>query len=75
MFAGVMELIMRTLVAFTLPGLLGYQGVCFASPCAWIGATIWLLWAYFKAIPKLQSKYQQEQNKAQENDLKLEKSY
>ncbi len=75
MFAGVMELIMRTLVAFTLPGLLGYQGVCFASPFAWIGATIWLLWAYFKAIPKLQSKYQQEQNKAQENDLKLEKSY
>lgn len=75
MFAGVMELIMRTLVAFTLPGLLGYQGVCFASPFAWIGATVWLLWAYFKAIPKLQLKYQKEQNKAQENDSKLEKSY
>ena len=43
MFAGVMELIMRTLVAFTLPGLLGYQGVCLASPFAWIGATVWLL--------------------------------
>ena len=57
MFAGVMELIMRTLVAFTLPGLLGYQGVCFASPFAWIGATVWLLWSYFKTMPRLEEKY------------------
>ena len=57
MFAGVMELIMRTLVAFTLPGLLGYQGVCFASPFAWIGATVWLLWSYFRTMPRLEEKY------------------
>lgn len=54
MFAGVMELIMRTIVAFTLPGLLGYQGVCLASPLAWIGATVWLIWSYFRIIPKLE---------------------
>lgn len=53
MFAGVMELVMRTIVAFTLPGLLGYQGVCLASPLAWIGATVWLIWSYFRIIPKL----------------------
>ncbi len=57
MFAGVMELIMRTIVAFTLPGLLGYQGVCLASPLAWIGATVWLIWSYFRIIPKLQSEH------------------
>ncbi|MCU7208497.1 MATE family efflux transporter [Turicibacter sp. 1E2] len=54
MFAGVMELVMRTIVAFTLPGLLGYQGVCLASPLAWIGATVWLIWSYFRIIPKLE---------------------
>lgn len=57
MFAGVMELIMRTIVAFTLPGLLGYQGVCLASPLAWIGATVWLIWSYFRIIPKLQCEH------------------
>lgn len=57
MFAGVMELIMRTIVAFTLLGLLGYQGVCLASPLAWIGATVWLIWSYFRIIPKLQSEH------------------
>ena len=57
MFAGVMELIMRTIVAFALPGLLGYQGVCLASPLAWIGATVWLIWSYFRIIPKLQSEH------------------
>lgn len=74
MFAGVMELIMRTIVAFTLPGILGFQGVCFASPFAWIGATLWLVGAYYKAIPKLKLKYQ-EQNEFEKTDLKLEKSY
>ena len=72
MFAGVMELIMRTLVAFTLPGLLGYQGVCLASPFAWIGATVWLLWSYFKTMPKLQAKHDAQSIELKE--LKLENS-
>ena len=72
MFAGVMELIMRTLVAFTLPGLLGYQGVCLASPFAWIGATVWLLWSYFKTMPKLQAKHAAQSIELKE--LKLENS-
>ena len=65
---------MRTIVAFTLPGILGFQGVCFASPFAWIGTTVWLVGAYYKAIPKLKLKYQ-EQNEFEKTDLKLEKSY
>ena len=42
---------------FTSPGLLGYQGVCLASPFAWIGATVWLSWSYFRTMPKLEQKY------------------
>lgn len=65
MFAGVMELIMRTAVAFILPGMIGYAGVCLASPFAWIGATVWLMYSYFKVMPRLEKKF---------NELKLESS-
>lgn len=57
MFAGVMELIMRTGVAFTLPGLIGYAGVCLASPFAWVGATVWLLYSYFRVMPRLKYEF------------------
>lgn len=57
MFAGVMELIMRTGVAFILPGLIGYAGVCFASPFAWVGATVWLLYSYFRVMPRLKTEF------------------
>ena len=57
MFAGVMELIMRTGVAFTLPGLIGYTGICLASPFAWIGAAVWLLYSYFRVMPRLKADF------------------
>ena len=63
MFAGVMELIIRTAVAFILPGMIGYAGVCLASPFAWIGATVWLMYSYFKVRLRLEKKL---------NELKLE---
>ena len=50
MMAGAAELIARVVVAFTLPMLIGYAGICFASPIAWIAATIPLGIAYFKRI-------------------------
>lgn len=53
MMAGVAELVARFIVAFTLPALLGYTGICLASPLAWIAATIPLAIAYFKKINKL----------------------
>ena len=46
LMAGVIELAMRTFVAFTLPAYLGYTAICLASPIAWIGATIPLFIAY-----------------------------
>lgn len=51
--AGVIELIMRILIAFTLAAPLGYAGVCLANPAAWLGATIPLLIAYFVIMHKL----------------------
>jgi putative MATE family efflux protein len=38
--AGIMELIMRTFAAIILGNIAGYNGICFASPLAWIGALI-----------------------------------
>lgn len=48
MMAGVAELVARFVVAFTLPGLVGYIGVCLASPLAWLAAVIPLAWKYFR---------------------------
>ena len=38
MLGGVSELVARTVVSMVLPGMLGYLGVCLASPIAWIAA-------------------------------------
>jgi putative MATE family efflux protein len=38
--AGLMELFMRTFAAIILGDLFGFNGICFASPLAWIGAMI-----------------------------------
>lgn len=47
LLAGVAELIMRIVVAFTLAAPLGYFGVCLANPAAWVGATLPLCIAFF----------------------------
>lgn len=57
MMAGVAEMVMRCLVAFTLSKPLGYFGVCLASPAAWIGAAIPLMIAYFKVILILEDRF------------------
>lgn len=46
MLSGVVELTMRLLAASLLSLWLGYLGVCFASPVAWVGAAVMLLAAY-----------------------------
>ncbi|SFD17231.1 MATE family efflux transporter [Clostridium uliginosum] len=53
MMAGVAELVVRVIVAFTLPTFIGYTGICLASPIAWIAATIPLAIKYFKTINKM----------------------
>ncbi|KAF1300113.1 MATE family efflux transporter [Enterococcus sp. JM9B] len=51
--AGVMELIMRSFAAIVLTHYFQYPGAAAASPLAWIGSVIVLLYSYFKAIKEL----------------------
>ncbi|ACD53500.1 multidrug transporter MatE [Clostridium botulinum] len=53
MMAGVAELLVRVIVAFTLPTIIGYTGICLASPIAWIAACIPLAIKYYKTINKM----------------------
>lgn len=46
-FAGVMEMIARTLAGFLLVPLFGFPAVCFANPLAWVMADLFLFPAYF----------------------------
>lgn len=53
MMAGVYELGARALVAFTLPGLLDFMGICLADPVAWVAAAVPLAISYSKKIKQL----------------------
>ncbi|WP_265459345.1 MATE family efflux transporter [Enterococcus sp. HY326] len=59
--AGIMELIMRSLAALVLTSLFGYAGAAAASPLAWIGSVVILLFSFFKAIKKLRQLDAQQQ--------------
>mgnify|MGYP003377487337 FL=1 len=50
MMAGVGELVARSIVAFTLPTIIGYTGICLAGPMAWIAAALPLMFDYFKKV-------------------------
>ena len=50
--ACVVELVMRIGGALGLSRVLGYTGVCFSSPLAWIGATALLIPFYIREIRK-----------------------
>ena len=57
-FAGVMELIMRTVAAIILSAYIGFAGISWASPIAWVGAFIPVFAAYFYIIKRLMRKYE-----------------
>ncbi len=58
MLAGVCELLARTIVAFTLPSLIGYAGICLAGPVAWVAASVPLMINYFKKINNMLDSYE-----------------
>lgn len=53
MMAGVYELVARAVVAFTLPSVLGFTGICLADPLAWIAASVPLMISYRRKIKRL----------------------
>ncbi len=54
MFAGVMELIGRAVVATVLVKIWGFTGACLAHPAAWLCADVFLLPLYFHVVRKLE---------------------
>jgi len=59
--AGVFELIARGVASFTLPGVLGFTGICLAGPFAWMAAAIPLGITYFIEIRKMMKDWKQRQ--------------
>jgi putative MATE family efflux protein len=53
LMGGVFELVARTAVAYTLPLVWGFTGVCAAEPFAWCAATFPLAAAYYIIIKKM----------------------
>ena len=47
MLSGILELVMRTSLVFTLPRFIGPKGIFFAEVSAWIGAAVMLAIAYY----------------------------
>ena len=58
LMAGVFELIARTVVSFTLPGIIGFTGICLVGPLAWVAASVPLGITYFIEIKKMMKDWQ-----------------
>lgn len=54
-FAGVFEMVARTLVGLVFVPVFGFTAACFASPLAWIFADCFLIPAFFHCRKKLQN--------------------
>lgn len=53
MFAGLFEMVARTVVALVLVPVLGFTGACLANPAAWIAADAFLIPSYFAVMKKI----------------------
>lgn len=60
-FAGVFEMIARTLVAIIFVPRFGYVAACLASPVAWIFADAFLIPAYYHCLGKLRKMFPKSQ--------------
>lgn len=54
MIAGLLELVARAVVAYTLPAVIGFTGICLADPAAWLAAFTPLIIVYFIKIRGLE---------------------
>ena len=52
LLGGGIELVLRTVIAFVLPPLIGFAGICVAGPAAWIGASVPLMIVFLILIPR-----------------------
>lgn len=56
LLAGFFELGARSIVAYTLPKAIGFSGVCFAGPVAWVCAAVPLIITYIIYMKKIKKK-------------------
>ena len=56
-YSGVMEMVARILVAFTLVPMIGYAGAIWASPVAWLFAVFFLIPGFYSCCRKLEHKF------------------
>lgn len=61
MFSGIIELLLRTVTAIYLVNSFGYIGICYASPIAWLGSSLFLFASYRYFIRLLERSYAQRQ--------------
>jgi len=59
MFSGIVELILRTSAAVYLTEYFDYSGICYASPIAWLGSSLFLFASYHYFIRLLEDSYKQ----------------
>jgi hypothetical protein len=69
MFAGVAEMIARSLIGLVFVPIFGFSAACFASPLAWILADAFLVPAFIHCLHKLQKRL------IHPNDTSLVKSH
>lgn len=53
LISGIIELIMRWFAAFSLAAYIGYKGICYAGPVAWVSAAIFVFISYIVLIKRL----------------------
>ena len=66
---GGIELVLRTAIAFILPPLIGFTGICVAGPSAWIGASVPLIIVFLLLIPRYQRQYVPRPNPSEETPV------
>ena len=71
-FGGIIELALRTIVAFTFAVWFGFDGAVLSNPLAWWGASIYLVIAFFVQINKLIKTQRLDNKNEQERDIKEE---
>lgn len=62
MFAGVFEMVARTIAGLVLVPIFGYTASCFANPFAWCMADVFLIPAYFYVFRRLKRQFAIEQS-------------
>lgn len=60
-YAGMGEMVMRTVTAFALVGWLGYFGASLANPLAWLGSLLFLIPAWLRMVKRLRKLHNPEE--------------